>query len=96
METLFTKLYPTMTPRWMKLGELLGIDEDLLDEIYVNNETDEECLRVLLEVWLQKSTNPTWKNVTDALAKIGKNWLPESPYRNVQDKYFMCSTSFLP
>ena len=49
------------------------MDEDLLDEIYVNNEMDEECLRVLLEVWLQKSTNPTWKNVTNALAKIGKN-----------------------
>ena len=49
------------------------MDEDLLDEIYVNNERDEECLRVLLEVWLQKSTNPTWKNVTNALAKIGKN-----------------------
>ena len=48
------------------------MDEDLLDEIYVNNETDEECLKVLLEVWLQKSTNPTWINVTDALAKIGK------------------------
>ena len=79
METLFTKLHPTVTPRWMKLGEQLGMDEDLLDEIYVNNETDEECLRVLLEVWLQKSTNPTWKNVTDAVAKIGKNWLPESP-----------------
>ena len=44
-----------------------------LDEIYVNNENDEECLRVLLEVWLQKSTNLTWKNVTNVLAKIGKN-----------------------
>ena len=49
------------------------MDEDLLDEIYVNNEMDEECLRVLLKMWLQNSTNPTWKNVTDALAKIGTN-----------------------
>ena len=73
VETLFTKLHPTVTPKWQKLGELLGMDEDLLDEIYVNNERDEECLRVLLEVWLQKSTNPTWKIVTNALAKIGKN-----------------------
>ena len=73
MEILFTKLHPTVTPKWQKLGELLGMDEDLLDEIYVNNESNEECLRVLLEVWLQKSTNPTWKSVTNALAKIGKN-----------------------
>ena len=73
METLFTKLHPTVTPRWMKLGELLGMDEGLLDEIYVNNEMDEECLRVLLNMWLQKSTNPTWKNVTDAVEKISEN-----------------------
>ena len=51
------------------------MDEDLLDEIFTNNETDEECLKVMLEVWLQKSTNPTWKDVTDALSKIGKNQL---------------------
>ena len=49
------------------------MDEGLLDEIYVNNEMDEECLRVLLNMWLQKSTNPTWKNVTDAVEKISEN-----------------------
>ena len=54
------------------------MDEGLLDEIYVNNEMDEECLRVLLNMWLQKSTNPTWKNVTDAVEKISENWLTES------------------
>ena len=51
------------------------MDEDLLDEIFTNNETDEECLKAMLEVWLQKSTNPTWKDVTDALSEIGKNQL---------------------
>ena len=48
------------------------MDDDLLDEIFTNNERNEECLRVMLELWLQKSMNPTWKAVTDALSKIGK------------------------
>ena len=51
------------------------MDEDLVDEIFTNNETDGECLKAMLEVWLQKSINPTWKDVTDALSKIGKNQL---------------------
>ena len=62
-----------MTTKWQKLGELLAMDEDLLDEIFTNNETDEECLKAMLELWLQKSMNPTWKDVTDALSTIGKN-----------------------
>ena len=63
-----------MTAQWKKLGELLEIDEDRLDEIYTNNETDEECLRVMLQLWLQ---NPQ-ANVTDALKTIGENQLAES------------------
>ena len=51
------------------------MDEDLVDEIFTNNETDEECIKAMLEVWLQKSLNPSWKDVTDALSKIGKNQL---------------------
>ena len=64
-----------MTPKWQELGQQLGIDEDLLDEIYTNNQRDEECLRAILEVWLQISMNPKWSDVTDAILKIGKDHL---------------------
>ena len=74
------KLHPTATDKWKKLGELLRIDEDLLDEIFTNNETDEECLKAVLEVWLQKSTNLTWRDVTHALKRIGNVELAESLY----------------
>ena len=67
-----------MTDQWKKLGELLRIDEDLLDEIFTNNETNEDCLKAVLEVWLQKSTNLTWKDVTRALKELGNVGLAES------------------
>ena len=80
LESLLTELHPTVTPKWPKLGELLGLDEDLLDEIFTNTEADEECFRAMLEVWLQKSTNPTWKDVTDALSESGEDQLAEYLY----------------
>ena len=80
LETLLTELHPTVTPMWQKLGELLAMDGDLLDEIFTNNETDEECLSSMLEVWLEKSTNPTWKHVTDALSESREDGLAEYLY----------------
>ena len=49
------------------------MDEDRLDEIFTNNEGDEECLRVMLQLWLR---NPR-VNVADALKSIGENQLAE-------------------
>lgn len=62
-----------MTSQWQKLGELLGVDEYRLDEIYTNNEEEEECLRVMLQLWFR---NPQ-VNVADALKTIGENQLAE-------------------
>ena len=67
-----------MTHNWKKLGESLGVDEDFIDEIYTI-ETDEECLKKILKVWIKKSS-PTWKEVADALQTIGENKLAESLY----------------
>ena len=69
-----------MNPKWQKFGELLGMDEDLLDEIYTNHVMDEECLRDMLGMWFNKSENPTWRAVTDTLRKIGEGQLAESLY----------------
>ena len=35
--------------KWKSFGEDLSLDEDILDEIDTNNETDEDCLRDMLE-----------------------------------------------
>ena len=51
------------------------MDEDLLDEIFTNNETEDECLRAVLEQWLQ--IHPTFEDLSDALQKIGEKQLAE-------------------
>ena len=76
LDNLFTELLP-INPKWQEFGGKLGIDEDLLDEIFTNHEGNEECLRDMLEMWFKKSENPTCANVTDALQKIGEYKLAE-------------------
>lgn len=80
LENLLDALHPAMTPKWQQLAEVLGVDEDLMDEIFTNNSgMDEECLKDILEVWLKKSS-PTWKSVADVAQKIGEDQLAESLY----------------
>ena len=62
-----------MASKWKDLGEALLIDDDLLDEIYTNNETDEECLRDMLERYLMRiDGNHSWEDMHAALRKIGE------------------------
>ena len=77
-----------MTHNWKKLGESLGVDEDFIDEIYTI-ETDEECLKKILKVWIKKSS-PTWKEVADALQTIGENKLAESLYIKCKTHHCDC------
>ena len=68
-----------MTSKWQQLGVALGMDEDLVDEIWTNNNgIDEECLKNFLDMWVKKS--PTWNDVTNALQKIGEDELAGSLY----------------
>jgi len=84
VDNLVTELH-SVKSEWQKLGEALGLDEDRLDEIFTINESEEECLRVMLEVWFQKSWKPTWRDVANALVAIGEDQLPER-------LYLMCKT----
>ena len=87
VENLFGALHPAVTPKWKQLVKVLKVDEDLIDEIFNNNEMDEECLKDILKnilkdilkVWI-KNSSPTWKNVTDVLWKFGEDQLAESLY----------------
>ena len=51
------------------------MDEDLLDEIFTNNATDDECLRAALKQWLK--IRPACEDLSDALQKIGERQLAE-------------------
>lgn len=74
-------LLPLLRPiasKWWSLGEALSIDEDDLDIINTNNETDEACLQDMLEFHEEKSDfQHTWGVMATALKQINQEGLPE-------------------
>ena len=57
--------------KWQALGEALSLDEDHLDEIFTNNETDEACLHEMLEHYMMRSDlQHSWEEVATAVKKI--------------------------
>ena len=60
--------------KWLSLGEALSLDEDRLDEIFTNNETDEACLQDMLEVYMARADlGHSWEEIQAALEKIEDN-----------------------
>ena len=75
MEHLLPELMGVAS-KWQSLGEALSLDEDILDEIFTNNATDEECLRDMLERYLMRSDlKHSWEEINKALASIEKDIL---------------------
>ena len=71
LESVIAALLPHAS-KWQSLGEALSLDEDRLDEIYTNNETDEICLQEMLEVYMMRpNLSHSWGEIQNALKKIG-------------------------
>ena len=61
-----------MVSKWKEIGEALRFDEDHLDEIFTNNETDEDCLQAMIEFYFEKSDyDRIWEEIDRAI-KIAK------------------------
>ena len=84
LEHLLPELLPCAS-KWQSLGAALSLDEDQLDEIFTNNETDEACLEVMLEQYMARSCfNHSWEEIQKALKQIGEELTfdqPEAPPR---------------
>ena len=66
VETLFSELL-YLCPKWQSLGEALSLDEDRLHEIFTNNETNEACLREMLEVYMMRcDLKHSWEEIRAA------------------------------
>ena len=60
-----------MASKWQAVGEALSLDEDRLDEVFTNNETEEACLRVMLEHYMERSDlKHNWEEVRGAMRKV--------------------------
>lgn len=67
---MVTALLP-LASKWQSLGEALLLDDDQLDEINTNNETDEACLHEMLEVYMNwPGLNHSWEMIQEAVKKI--------------------------
>ena len=59
-----------MTPKWYQFGLALGVDKDVLNKF--STRLQEESIVELADYWLRNSpTKPTWRDVAEALKKIG-------------------------
>ena len=85
-DRLFSFLLPHAS-KWQSLGETLSLDKDRLeDEVFTNNETDEACLREMLELYMMRSDlDHSWEEVHTALEKIES--FSELPY-SICSKYY--------
>lgn len=72
IESLIPRLLPVVT-KWKEVGEALSLDEDYLDEIFTNNETDEECLQAMLELYFNNSDfDHSWKEIERAVVSVSE------------------------
>jgi hypothetical protein len=74
---------------WRVIAEGLGFDEDLIDEIYTNNETEEVCLQDCVEQWMR--LGPTWQKLAHVLSDMGQNSLSQQAWS--RGKHWSCDDS---
>ena len=65
--------------RWKMIASGLGFDENLIDEIYTNNGTDEACLQDCVEKWVSK-LEPSWERLSLVLRYLGEERLAQQAW----------------
>ena len=70
LDNLLIQLRTQVTPSWYEFGLALGMDKDTLNKF--SKSPQEESIVKLADYWLRNSpTEPTWRDVAEALKKIG-------------------------
>ena len=66
---------------WKDIAEGLGFDDDMIDEIFTNDDTDEACLQNCVEQWFRK-LDPTWQKLSRVLSDMGQESLAQQALHN--------------
>ena len=70
LDTLLIQVRGGVTQWWYQLGEALEVSKDVLDKC--TNYPPEESIVEILDQWLRNFPgHPTWRDVANALRKIG-------------------------
>ena len=86
---LMEKLYDDTVTKWYNLGLALGVRKGQLNVIRDSHKTSanpaEDCLREMLDEWLNNTDQPTWEDVAAALERkaVSKRRLAQT----VRQKY---------
>ena len=65
--------------RWKMIASGLGFNENLIDEIYTNNGTDEACLQDCVEKWVSR-LEPSWERLSLVLRDLGEESLAQQAW----------------
>ena len=82
-----------MASKWKEFGEALSVDEDDIDEIFTNNDTDEACLCDLLDRFVVVHHNSV--DVEGALRKMGEEHLAERASQLYVPKSKLCNQLYM-
>ena len=82
LDILLIQLKPTVTDKWYQFGEAIGVPKEILEEC-TRYPTDQSLVEIL-DNWLRNhSGQPSWKEIAEALTKIGLQELS----RNIKHVY---------
>ena len=71
LESLLIQLKPAANDKWYQLGEALGVDKKQVLDKCIQYPSDQGLVEVL-DNWLRCHTGqPTWREIANALKKIG-------------------------
>ena len=79
---LFT---PKYAPHWKRIGNLLGVDNIILENIACETQNDEESCNALWKVWLS-NINATWNHVHKAVDIVDATALLQDIHKGERNK----------
>ena len=74
---------------WIELGEWLGLHSKL-DAIQHQHVSDEACLKAVVEAFLLRNYQPSWRRLIHALHEAGESQLAEKIKTNVDPHQGEC------
>ena len=70
-------IVPNYAAKWKELGELLKLPVHSLDVIAIDNKNHpyfkQQCCMAVLEMWLKRTTVPTWSIMQKAIDDLPKS-----------------------
>ncbi len=67
LQLVLSELYGEVGDKWENIGLALGLKPGILDGLKGNHKRPGDCLRDMLKEWLNRSDDPSWQSLIEAL-----------------------------